>query len=210
MALGVDSSGNPVFDPSANVLSLVEAAVRRLDDVNQAEQKRNDQLREAESRRVDEQLSLRAEYESKLQIAEAKRIDAIRAVDVNAVAVASQRASDQATVLAAQVAQSAEALRGLVATTAANAAASQAQMVNTLSSRLTALEQAQYEGKGKSTIADPALIALVEQVKALAVSRDQTTGKDAGMSWVGALAVGAGTFLTAVVTIGSILYAMFK
>src|SRR5512140_1485982 len=94
------------IDPTANVLALVEAAVKRLDD-----------LRDAESRRLDEQAQLRADYSDKLAVAEAKRIDAIRAVDVNAVAIANERAAAQATVLANQLLQTSEALRGLVGTT---------------------------------------------------------------------------------------------
>lgn len=111
-----DADNVSVRDPTQNVMKLVEAASRRIDDLIVAgfrridelrsmDSRRADELREAESRRVNEQLTLRADYEERLRNAEAKRIDAIRAVDVNAVAVASQRASDQATVLACVAAE---------------------------------------------------------------------------------------------------------
>ena len=111
-----------MIDPTANVLLLVDAAVKRLDDIGSirselqqerirriddlrvTDTRRVDELRQAESRRVDEHATMRAEYENKLSEAEKKRIDAIRAVDVAAVAVASERATQQATVLANQVA----------------------------------------------------------------------------------------------------------
>lgn len=81
------------IDPTQNVKELVALEMRRQDD-----------LRDAEARRVDDLMELRADYDAQLRIAEAKRIDAIRAVDVNAVSVASERANQQASVLANQVA----------------------------------------------------------------------------------------------------------
>lgn len=197
--MGVDAAGNRVIDPSENVLALVEAAVKRLDD-----------LRAAETRRVDEQMELRAEYAERLANAEAKRIDAIRAVDVNAVAVASQRAADQATVLATQVVQSAEALRTLVASTAATVATSQQQLATTLSTRLTTLEQAQYEGKGKQALADPALATLVEEVRKLGAAGSVSTGKTAGIGLVGYVVAGAISMICGLLTIAAILYAVLK
>jgi len=62
-------------DPTENVRNLMSQELRRIDDLMHAEQKR-----------VNEQLQLRSDYASKLDEAEAKRIDAIRAVDVGAVA----------------------------------------------------------------------------------------------------------------------------
>jgi hypothetical protein len=101
-------------------------------------------------KRIDEQAKLRAEFTAQLAVAEAKRIDAIRAVDVNAVSVASDRANAQAAVLANQVAASAETLRSLVAATAATQATQLAQLTTQLTDRLTALEKSQYENKGSS------------------------------------------------------------
>src|SRR5471030_432941 len=100
---------------------------------------------EAERRRVNEQMELRADYGVQLSIAEAKRIDAIRAVDVNAVSVANERATAQAAVLANQVAASAETLRALVAATAATVAQQLAQVSAGIADRLSALEKRSEE-----------------------------------------------------------------
>jgi len=201
--VGVDSRGDVAFDPSENVKALSEAAQKRQDDLRASwgeltEAKLDslkeliklradysDALRDAESRRVNEVLTLRADYDKRLGEAEAKRIDAIRAVDVNAVSVASQRASDQATVLANQVAQSAEALRSLVATTANTVAQSQQQLATTLSARLTTLEQGSYQALGKQSFSDPAFAELLGQVKILRESSERSTGVGAGSatSW---------------------------
>lgn len=201
------------LDPTENVKALSEAANRRQDDLREASERfieakiassaEIDAIRashakymaSAESRRVDEQAALRADFADKLATAEAKRIDAIRAVDVNAVAVASQRASDQATVLATQVAQSAEALRALVATTAATVAASLQQMSNALSTRLTTLEQGSYQALGKQSYSDPAFAELLTEVKSLRETGKQSAGKNEGISASWAVFLGIATVL---------------
>jgi hypothetical protein len=175
-------------DPTENVRALVALEVKRIDDLRGAAQHCADELRSAESRRVDEQASLRAAYDEKLRDAEAKRIDAIRAVDVNAVAVANDRAAVQATVLAGQVAASAEALRVLVSQASA-AVAQQFQDVTTqINQRISALERASYEGQGKATYTDPALADLVAAVRAMQQAQSTTTGTTGGqqqaIGWV--------------------------
>lgn len=195
----MDENGDPVVDPTKNVIALVHAAVKRLDD-----------LRVAESRRIDEILENRAEYDDRISQAEASRINAIRAVDVNAVAVASQRASDQASVLATQVSQSAEALRGLVATTATAVAQSQSQLATTLSSRITTLEQAQYEGKGKQAYSDPMMAELIVEMKGLRESRAAVVGKSEGLSLGWTILLGLVAFLGVVGTLAGVGLALWK
>jgi hypothetical protein len=127
------SNGDPrTIDPTANVLMLVEAAVRRLDD-----------LRAAEVRRIDDLLAQHVKSTKELSTAESDRIDAIRAVDVGNVALANERAIQQAAVLADQLVKSAETLRVLVSTTAAAYAEQQSQLVGQLTERLGAVEKAQ-------------------------------------------------------------------
>lgn len=138
------------MDPTENVREMIDRSVNRIDDLRRTESARIDQKIEAERIRVNEQLALRAEYNVQLSIAEAKRIDAIRAVDVNAVSVANERATAQAAVLANQVAASAETLRALVAATAATQAQQLTQLTAQLTDRLTSLEKSQYESKGSS------------------------------------------------------------
>jgi hypothetical protein len=94
-------------------------------------------------------------------------------------------------VLATQVSQSAEALRALVATTATTVAASQQQLANTLTARITTLEQAQYEGKGKAGYIDPQIAELATEVKQLRESRDNVRGQDTGSAAVIAYMIAA-------------------
>jgi hypothetical protein len=170
-----------IIDPTENVLKHVEGAVKRLDDIQQANGtrlseiiclnvKRIDDLRVAESRRVDEEAIMRAEFAEKLRDAEAKRIDVIRAVDVNAVAVASERANAQAAVLADQLAKSNESNRSLVQLIQTAFSTQLDAITKTFNERVGIVEKAQYENKGKTGVTDPIYTELLQEVKALKTS----------------------------------------
>lgn len=180
----MDSSGSPVIDPTVNVMNLVEAATLRLDDLRDAENRRVDERFRNQKEYMHEIQGLIAAYEEKLRVAEANRIDAIRAVDVGAVATAAERASQQAQVLATQVATSAETLRTLVATSAATTAAALTQIINPITERLAQLEKAQYEGAGRAVISDPITQELLREVKSLGSSHAQTAGGSELIRWL--------------------------
>jgi hypothetical protein len=135
---GVDASGNPVLDPTKNVLDLVEAAVIRLND-----------LREADKEHRKEMDELRTSFAREIREAETARIDAIRAVDVGAVQRAAEVQADVATALANQVALSAETLRNTVSETATLSAAALAQAIDPLQKAIDDLRRAQYEQQGQ-------------------------------------------------------------
>lgn len=195
-------------DPTGNVLLLVEAATRRTDDLLKVHILRMDDLRKSEILRIDKEMILRADYEGKLRDAEAKRIDAIRAVDVNAVAVASERAADQATVLANQVSASAETLRNLVASTATTQATVLAQITTQLTDRLASLEKAQYEGTGKQAVADPQMANLIRVVGELSAKGEQGVGKTAGIDTSWKILLAAASFIATLLFIASVIVAI--
>jgi len=195
----VDAYGSPSVDPSENVKALSEAASRRQDDLRDASERLTElrvsaleqllklraecikEVSDVDIRRINEQLSLRAQYDERLASAEAKRLDAARAVDIAAVSTAAQRASDQASVLQSQVLTSADTLRQLVATTAAATSAALQQVVTTLAERIASLERAQYQSQGRSALADPAFTELLSEVKGLRDSRSMVTGTGQGI-----------------------------
>lgn len=204
------------IDPSENVKALSEAANKRQDDlrilverlladkiasiekINELRYQHAQELAKMLADKLADEAKLRADSAERLSIAEAKRIDAIRAVDVNAVAVSSQRTTEQASalqtqttasaeVLRNQVTRSAEDLRALVATTAATQLQNQQQQfagivaqITTLSSRLTQLEQLGAEGKGRQAPPDPVITALLAEVRTLQTARTQMSATDAG------------------------------
>lgn len=201
----VDQTGTPVIDPTENVKNILEAAVKRLDDLR-AE---SITTRDREIAHVKDLMALRGEYTEKLlnqqaenieklQIAEAKRIDAIRAVDVNAVSVASERAAAAANVLASQVTASAETLRALVATTAATQAQQSAQQVAQLSDRLAALEKSANEGIGRGRVVDPQLDAMLTKIDRMSTQQTQTDSTRGGGQQMIGWIVGGIMFLVAV------------
>lgn len=139
-AAATDARGNAVPDPTANVLALVAAAIRRQDD-----------LRESEARHTADMSELRAKHAEDLRHAETQRIDAIRAVDVAAVQQASQVSATQASTLAAQVATSAETLRTQVAAAATAATVALAAALEPIQKDIADLRRAQYEAQGQKT-----------------------------------------------------------
>ena len=179
-------------DPTFNVRLLLDEAIQRIDDLNEAkffridakiidEVSRNTERFESEAKRVDELLKLRAESALQLSIAETKRLDSVRSVDVAAVSVAAERAAQQAVVLANQVSASADTLRALVASTATTVAQQLAVISNQLSDRLSVLEKSNYEGIGKGRATDPQLLDLISEVKNLRESKSNLQGKGDGM-----------------------------
>ena len=135
----IDRSGAPVIDPTENVIALVRAGLDR-----------QDILREQESKHIHAVLDLRANYEEKLRTAESNRIDAIRAVDVAAVAQAAQVSATQASTLASQVSASAETLRTTVAASALSAANNLNAALGPIQTAIDALRQAQYQQQGQA------------------------------------------------------------
>jgi hypothetical protein len=178
--IGVDASGGPVIDPTFNVLQLVSAAMTRQDDLRRANRREFKAVIKAERRRINEQMRIRAQYERWLIKAEAKRIDAIRSVDVNAVTVAASRAQDQATVLANQLASSAETLRALVESTRSATASQLSQLITPITDRIALLEKAQYSSAGKEAVTDPLMTQVLLEIKSLRESRTEGTGEKAG------------------------------
>ena len=196
----LDRTVSNEIDPTLNVKEMMNLAVGRLDDLRMADNRRIDDLAIQENGHIKEILGLRAEFSNALtalsakysdiiRIQEQERINAIRAVDVAAVSVASEKANQQAIVLANQVSASADTLRQLVATTAAATSQTIQTAMNQMGERLSALEKANYERQGKSTRDDPAMATLLSEVKALAAAKDTTAGRS-GLSREMLMAIG--------------------
>jgi hypothetical protein len=154
----VDAVGSPVIDPTSNVTALVKAGLQRQDDLRQLESEHiheiskvraayEQQLREGDANLA----TLRSEFEEKLRTAESARIDAIRAVDVAAVAQAAAVSATQAMALQTQVNVSAETLRNQVATVAAQQATALAAALQPINKDIGDLRQAQYQQQGQAT-----------------------------------------------------------
>jgi hypothetical protein len=166
-SVGTDKpSPIPLIDPTANVLSLVSAAITRQDDLRIAENRRLEDLRNQQLA-FDDKFEVELDKTRNLQfqalkdlalaesnrvdainLAESRRLDALLAAATNNVALASEKAGAQAATLAASVASSAEALRSQVATTSNATTTLITQLRESLEKRLTLVEQNQYQAGG--------------------------------------------------------------
>lgn len=198
-----DNNTGHATDPTFNVLNALASDVRRLDDLRAAEARRVDEALAAERMRVNEQMQLRSDYDEKLRIAEAKRIDAIRVNDLNAGTVASDRLAANALILANQVVNAQETQRNLVATTATTIANQFAQSQVQANDRFSALEKAQYEQSGRGTVVPT---QLTERIDSLEAARNRGEGKtDSGQHLVALLMSG----IMALLGIAGLLYTVF-
>lgn len=204
--VGVDAQGGAAIDPTANVLSLVEAANKRQDDLRAARV----EFTAAVTRHAEQLANLREMHAKELREAEAARVNAIRQVDVLAVNTAADRASAAIQALAATTSSNAETLRAMVANTAATIATQTAQTVSAITDRLTALERTSYTGMGKQAVADPQMVELVAEMKSLTATRQSWAGKSEGINAVWLFLLGAVGLVGGLFGIAGVLYAAFK
>ncbi len=211
--IGIDFAGNPVVDPTANVIALSEAATKRQDDLREMN---NDRIY-AEIRRVDadvghlkEMAILRAAHASELAEKESKRLDAVRAIDVQARERDAAMAHASILSLSTQLTTNIETLRNALASTAATIASQTAATVSQITTRIETLERMSYERSGKQAVSDPMLVELVSEMKSLRESRAVGKGKGEGSTalW-GFIASGIGLFFSFIAAI-SIMVHMFK
>ena len=182
---GVDAQGNPVFDPTANVISLVEAESRRQDDLRAAAKELSD-VKNAHVKEIGDlravfqkQISdMRERHAEALRKAEADRLDSIRQVDREDVNKTAAQALSAIQTLASTTNTTAETLRTQVATTAQATATTLTNITGEINKRLSALELSSSEGKGKQTVADPMLENLYKEMRSLNESRAGGAGRD--------------------------------
>lgn len=185
----VDSSGELAIDPTTNVLRLVEAAVKRIDDMAELREEHAREVAQIRETNIKETLASRESHSKELSDKEVGRLDSIRQVDQTNQASAAKAALDAIQALATTTTTNADNIRNaLNATAAANAkqvtdlaasiAASTAASFDAMATRIAALEKANAEGVGKGKVTDPQLDALMVKVDGLAASRNIQTGSD--------------------------------
>jgi hypothetical protein len=174
----VDAAGRPVLDPTRNVLDLVEAAIKRLDDLNDAWRIHY----AGRFQDVEDRITREFNYTMELRKAEAERINAIRSVDVAALQQATSAAEIRATALATQVAQSAEAMRAQVAAAAQASESSLRSALEPIQNAIADLRRAQYEQQGQRT--------------QVSETRESSSGirQNVGL-WIAAAALAASVFI---------------
>jgi len=165
-------------------VSEIRASNANEKDVLQA--KFYEQLRDMESK-----------FNDKIRELESNRLNAIRQVDVLAVNTAADRAAAALATLAVTTAANAENLRNALNTTATTIASQTADTVAAITGRLSALERSMYEGKGKETVSDPVMAALLVEVKNLREMRSSAEGVNRGIGISWGVVVAAVAFVSA-------------
>jgi len=135
-----DAGGNTVLDPTKNVEKMVEAMKERQDD-----------LREMESAHVREIVDIHSTYGEKLRMAETGRVDAIRQVDQGALLRQAEVQATREATLAANVVESATAMRVQVEAAAKAAGDTLAKSLEPIQKDIQDLRRVQYEGVGSKT-----------------------------------------------------------
>jgi len=199
--IGVDAHGGPVIDPTANVLSLVDAAVKRLDDLAEADRRSN----HLEHEHVREIATLRASHEKELRDMEAFRLNAIRQVDQLAVSTAADRALQAIQALAATTASNADNLRNALASTATTIATQTTAANAAMTERIAALEKSSYLGAGRSGVSDPMLTELMLEVRKLSSREDTSSGKGQGINLAWGVLIGTAGLIMTVLGIAAIV-----
>jgi hypothetical protein len=141
---GSATGGPPPFDPSQNVLNLVEAGLKRQDDLRQQSEAHAKEMRET-ARRYEDRLDVKDQL---IRQAETARIDAIRLVDVGASERAIQVQAAQQAALASTLAATAEASRAQVAAAAAAQVTSLEAALEPLRKDVRELRDTQARGQG--------------------------------------------------------------
>lgn len=189
------------YDPSTNVRELVDASIKRLDDLSIAEHRRVDEIAEIRESNLKEILEIRAHHIEKLAEKEASRLDSIRQVDVLNQAVAAKSALDAIQALAIVTTTNADNIRTtLASTTTANAkqvtdlaasiASSNLATSDAMTKRIAALELSSAEGVGKGRVVDPQINDLITEVKKLNDAKNTKQGSGEGMRYLWVLISG--------------------
>lgn len=186
-------------DPTFNVRELLDQAADRENERLEALNLRLCDQMESHRRYDDMQYKhledfarLRADHQMQIDDKESDRLDKIRQVDVQARDTAAERASDANGILANITATNAETLRAALANTATtiakqradDAIAVQTQMDNMVklsNERFTSLERSRWEGEGRGSVTDPALVELVKEMKSVTGALAASKGGSEGM-----------------------------
>jgi len=204
--MGIDFTGGPVVDPTENVKDLSEALSQRQDDLRDI----NNLYLLQRVIAVEEVAKIRAEHVKEINALEANRLDKIRQVDILNASRSEERAGEAIKTLATQTATNAETLRTMVATSATTLATQLTNLFAESNKRISALELASSEGRGKQAVSDPQLERLSTIVEQLVSSRAQTTGKSEGIgaSWL--VLLGLVSLIGGLIVIGTFVFVTMR
>lgn len=186
--IGVDRYGNPVIDPTPNVMALVEANA----ETNRALREADNKFTDRQHEHIKEVNDLRAKHTDLLRISDLAMLEKTRAVDVlagaqsaaqlaTAVQTLATTAGRDAETLRSQLTATAQAIAKQTADAAAAAAAQTDRMMTDVNSRIAELQKASYQGAGKQSVADPMIAELISEMRVLTKTGATGAGRSTGM-----------------------------
>jgi hypothetical protein len=140
------------FDPSQNVLHLLDVATDHFHEILTLQ-----------VQRLDEQHRQHTIYTKQLTEAEKGRLDAFREMDLKTTSTALNESSSHRAALSAQILAVNEGVRGLVSSVTDNLTKQGEMRGVQLSDRISLLERSQYQAQGKSEISK-SVVAFVAAV----------------------------------------------
>lgn len=159
--------------------AMNDGAERRQDDLRELTNAHND----VRFQHLREMAQLRAEHGREMALMESNRLNSIREVDALAVNTA---------------ASSAESLRAVIATTAAQLSVT----VAAVTERVALLEKSSYMGVGRQTVNDPLIEQLFQEVRGLKTSGTMHTGQTQGVGMSVAVVV---QIISSLASIGALI-----
>lgn len=163
-------------DPSKNVFKLVREAIKRQDSLRGAANKASQQDRSY----VREILKTEIDHVKELLKRDAKYAKAVRTIDTGAAKTEAERAQRAIDALAVITASNAAGVQKALTDTAITISKQTADTFLQVTDRLAALEKTANLSAGQSTVADPALVALANDVRTLVASGNVVSGKSEG------------------------------
>lgn len=203
----------PVYDPSANVLLLVEAANKRQDDLRAGTK----ELAESEVRRINGEMGcikevakLTAKHFRDRFKSEATRVDSVRQIDIATFNTTVGEIRTAVKALADVTTSTAATLQARVDATAVTLAKSGADQIAEVMKRIAALELSAAQGIGKQAVSDPQMDRMSKMVEAMALGTEKRAGKGEGISAVWVVVLGGVSMLGGLLGIAGVLYSVLK
>ena len=177
--LGIDATGGPVIDPTANVISLVQANKESADALRDM----HDRCITAEIGQVRETVKwlekvseIHQTHDREIHRMEQEKLAAFRASDEAARLTEADRTLAAVQLVARSAETTAQDIRNVLTNTATTLAERDAARDREYNNRIAALEKANYEGAGKQAVVDPMMERLVDKIEMLVTSRDTGVG----------------------------------
>lgn len=217
-------------DPSFNARQVVNAAIKRIDDLSKQHDKSNHDLRKADERlrnfrfkeiRDRERLidkhnrELRAS-DKEIRVGEKERLHSVREVDQTNAANTAISLADSLKTFSATANTNAENIRTQLNSTAATMQKNTSDLATTLATqqaardeannkRFTTLEQTSYVTVGKEKVSDPIMAGYMSDIKDLLLKGASHTGEGTGMKNLWGLIISGVGLLITIITLFTML-----